>query len=166
MAMKRKYHRTGFTASQSAELWERWKRGEGLTAIGRVLGKGHTSIWQHIKPSGGIRPPARRRSARSLSLAEREEISRGIVEGRSVRSIATTLGRSASMCQSRGQSQRRIASLSGRGGRQTGMETGVAPKALQVGDLWPVAASCGSEARDELVARADRGLAKAGIPKG
>ena len=96
MAMKRRYHRTGFTASQSAELWERWKRGEGLTAIGRVLGRGHTSIWQHIKPSGGIRPPARRRSAGSLSLAEREEISRGIVEGRSVRSIATTLGRSAS----------------------------------------------------------------------
>ena len=96
MAMRRKYRRTGFTAAQSAELWERWKKGEALTAIGRVLGKGHTSIWEHIKPSGGIRPPARRRQARSLSLAEREEISRGIAEGRSLRSIALLLGRSAS----------------------------------------------------------------------
>ena len=96
MPVKKPYHRVGFTAAQSAELWERWKKGDRLSAIGRVLGKGRTSIWEHIKPSGGIRPPARRRQARSLSLAEREEISRGIAEGRSVRSIARLLGRSAS----------------------------------------------------------------------
>jgi IS30 family transposase len=54
--MERKYHRVGFTAAQSAELWERWKKGEGLKAIGRVLGKPHSCIWAHLRPSGGIRP--------------------------------------------------------------------------------------------------------------
>jgi IS30 family transposase len=96
MAMRRKYRRTRVTAAESAELWERWKRGEGLHAIGQVLGRGHTSIAAHIRPSGGIRPPLRRRSRLALTLAEREEISRGIVAGRSVRAIARALGRSAS----------------------------------------------------------------------
>lgn len=96
MSMRRKYRRTMITGAESAELWERWKNGEKVHDIGRALGRGHTSILAHIRPSGGIRPPARRRSVRSLSLAEREEISRGIVEGRSVRAIAGMLGRSAS----------------------------------------------------------------------
>jgi IS30 family transposase len=94
--MKRKYHRVGFTAAQSADLWERWKKGEGLKSIGRVLGKSSSSIFSHLSPSGGIRPLARRRSGRGLTLAEREEISRGIVAGRSVRSMARALARSPS----------------------------------------------------------------------
>ena len=96
MAMRRKYRRTWVTAAESAELWERWKRGEGLSAIGRALGRSHNSIFAHLRPSGGIRPPARRRSPRVLTLAEREEISRGIAEGRSLRAIAGALGRSPS----------------------------------------------------------------------
>jgi hypothetical protein len=96
MAMRRKYCRTRVTAAESAELWERWKKGEGLHAIGQALGRGHTSIFAHIRPSGGIKPPARRRSVRALTMADREEISRGMVEGRSVRAIARVLGRSAS----------------------------------------------------------------------
>lgn len=96
MTMKRKYSRIRVSAAESAELWERWKKGEGLHAIGQALGRGHTSIFAHIRPSGGIKPPVRRRSVRALTMAEREEISRGIVEGRSVRAIARVLGRSAS----------------------------------------------------------------------
>jgi IS30 family transposase len=94
--MKRKYSRARVSAAESAELWERWKKGEGLHAIGQALGRGHTSIAAHVRPSGGIKPLARRRSVRALTMAEREEISRGIVEGRSVRAIARVLGRSAS----------------------------------------------------------------------
>jgi len=96
MGMKRAYYRVGFSAGQSTELWERWKRGDGLKAIGRVLGKPSSCIFAHIKPSGGIKPPARRRSRLALSLAEREDISRGLVAGRSVRSMARALGRSPS----------------------------------------------------------------------
>ena len=96
MGMERKYHRIGFTAAQSAELWERWKKGEGLKSIGRALGKPSSCIFAHIRPSGGIMPPARRRSELALTLAEREEISRGLVVDRSVRSMARVLGRSPS----------------------------------------------------------------------
>jgi IS30 family transposase len=96
MAMKRAYYRVGFTAGQSEELWERWKRGEGLKAIGRVLGKPSSCIFSHLSVSGGIRPPSRRRSRLALTLAEREEISRGLVAGRSVRSMALALGRAPS----------------------------------------------------------------------
>ena len=94
--MKRKYRRVGFTAAQSAELWERWKKGEGLKSIGRVFGKPSSCIFAHIRPSGGIMPPLRRRSRLALTLWEREEISRGLAAGRSVRSMAYALGRSPS----------------------------------------------------------------------
>jgi IS30 family transposase len=96
MGMKRKYHRIGFTAAQSAELWERWRKGEGLKSIGRALGKPSSCIFAHIRPSGGIMPSARRRSRLALTLAEREEISRGLVTDRSVRAMARALGRSPS----------------------------------------------------------------------
>ena len=94
--MRRRYRRVGLTAAQSAELWERWKKGEGLKSIGRVFGKPSSCIFAHIRPSGGIKPPPRRRSPRALTLSEREEISRGLVAGRSLRTIAATLARSAS----------------------------------------------------------------------
>jgi IS30 family transposase len=88
--------RRRFTAAESAEIWDRWQRGEGLKLIGRVFGKTSSSIFAHLRPHGGIRPVQRRRSRRVLSLAEREEISRGVAAGVSLRSIAAGLGRSAS----------------------------------------------------------------------
>ena len=94
--MKRPYRRIGLTSAQSAELWERWKRGEGLKAIGRVFGKPSSCIFSHISRSGGIKPLPRRRSRLALTLAEREEISRGLVAGRTMRSMAVALGRSPS----------------------------------------------------------------------
>ena len=88
--------RRRFTAAESAEIWDRWKRGEGLKSIGRVFGKNSSSIFNHLKPSGGIRPPPRQRSRLALTLAEREEISRGLVAGCSIRSMASFLGRAVS----------------------------------------------------------------------
>src|SRR6267378_3531862 len=75
--MDRRYHR-GFTAAEKTELWDRWQRGESLKAIGRAFGKPSSSIYFQMAPHGGIRPPVRRRSRLALTLAEREEISRGI----------------------------------------------------------------------------------------
>ena len=86
----------GFTAAQRTELWDRWQRGESLKSIGRVFGKPSSSIYFQVAPHGGIRPASRRRSRLALTLSEREEISRGIVAGRSIRLMASQLGRSPS----------------------------------------------------------------------
>jgi IS30 family transposase len=88
--------RIKYTTEQKAEMWDRWQRGESLTSIGRAFDRSHSSIFNQLAPSGGIRPPTRRRSVLALSLSEREEISRGIVSHLSLRSIATQLGRSPS----------------------------------------------------------------------
>jgi IS30 family transposase len=85
-----------FTAAQREEIWDRYQRGESLTGIGRVFGRPSSSIYNHLSPHGGIRPAPRCRSRLALTLAEREEISRGIVAQRSVRAMARSLGRSAS----------------------------------------------------------------------
>jgi hypothetical protein len=84
------------TAAESAEIWDRWQRGEGLKSIGRVFGKSSGSIFSHLMPFGGIRPRPRRRSRLALTLVEREQISRGLVSGDSLRLIATRLSRAAS----------------------------------------------------------------------
>ena len=59
--MERRFHR-GFTAAEKTELWDRWKRGESLKAIGRAFGKQSSSIYFLVAPHGGIRPAQRRRS--------------------------------------------------------------------------------------------------------
>jgi len=86
----------GFTSAQRQELWDRYQLGESLNAIARALGKTSSSIYNHLRPTGGIRPVSRKRSRLALTLAEREEISRGIVAGQSIREMARTLGRAAS----------------------------------------------------------------------
>jgi IS30 family transposase len=94
--MDQRRRRRRFTAAESADIWDRWRRGEGLKSIGRVFGKNSSSIFAHLRPSGGIRPRERRRSRLALTLDEREEISRDIAAGRSIRSIASRLGRAPS----------------------------------------------------------------------
>src|SRR5476651_595328 len=93
--MERRFHR-GFTAAEKTELWDRWKRGESLKAIGRAFGKQSSSIYFLVAPHGGFRPAERRRSRLALTLAEREVISRGVTARQSARSIAKLLGRSPS----------------------------------------------------------------------
>jgi IS30 family transposase len=95
LIMDQRYRR-GFTAAEKSEMWDRWQRGESLTAIGQAFGKPSSSIHFQIAPFGGIRPAVRRRSKLSLTLSEREEISRGIVAQSSIRSMALSLGRSPS----------------------------------------------------------------------
>ncbi len=85
-----------YNAEQKAQMWDRWQRGESLTSIGRGFDRPSSSIFGQLSPSGGIRPPPRRRSRLALTLSEREEISRGVVNDLSLRSIATQLGRAPS----------------------------------------------------------------------
>ena len=94
--MAQRPKRRFYTAAESAEIWDRWRRGEGLWTIARAFGKSSSSIYSHISPTGGIQPPPRRRSGLALTMAEREEISRGLVHGHSLRQIACGLGRAPS----------------------------------------------------------------------
>src|SRR5208283_4524572 len=73
----RQGRRYGLSAAEKADIWHRWKVGESLHEIGRAFGKDHGSIQFLLSQRGGIIPPARRRSPRTLTLAEREDISRG-----------------------------------------------------------------------------------------
>ena len=85
-----------YTEADKALMWDRWQRGESLNAIAGHFGRSHSSIRGILSRTGGIRPPTRRRSRLALTLAEREEISRGMAAGASIRSIAASLGRSPS----------------------------------------------------------------------
>jgi len=89
--------RTWFTPKQRVELWERWKSGQCVADIARALERRNKSgVYRVLALNGGIAPQPRRRAARALRLAEREEISRGIAAGWSIRQIAQNLGRSPS----------------------------------------------------------------------
>jgi len=81
---------------QKADLWSRWKAGQSLHEIGRALGKDHVVIHFLLARHGGMAPTVRRRSLRTLTLAEREDISRGIASGSSLREIARGLQRAVS----------------------------------------------------------------------
>jgi len=85
-----------YSAVQRAEIWDHWKRGETMHAIGRLFDRGHSSIFSVLAPTGGIRPPPRLRSRLALTLSEREEISRGLSCGLSLRAIAYGLKRAPS----------------------------------------------------------------------
>jgi IS30 family transposase len=85
-----------YSASQRALIWERWRKGETLHQIARLFDRYHSSIQGILAESGGIRPTERHRSRSALSFIEREEISRGLVTGESIRAIAAALGRAPS----------------------------------------------------------------------
>ena len=88
--------RPGLSSSQKRDLWQRWKSGQSLSEIARALEKNPGSIHGVLSANGGIMPSERRRSGRALSASEREEISRGVAAGRSMRRIATLLQRAPS----------------------------------------------------------------------
>jgi len=88
--------RTFYTDSQKALMWERWRAGDSLRQIAQLFDRKHGSVRGILAQTGGIRPAARCRSALRLSIAEREEISRAVVAGQSMRSIANRLGRAPS----------------------------------------------------------------------
>jgi hypothetical protein len=86
----------GLSAAGKKEMWERWRAGESISDIARALQKAPGSIHGMIEATGGFSPPQQRKRRCALTLAEREEISRGLAAGESLRAIAAWLGRSAS----------------------------------------------------------------------
>lgn len=84
------------TETQKALMWERWHKGDTLHQIAQLFDRHHPSIQGILSVRGGIAPPPRRRSQLALTLLEREEISRALVAGESIRAIASRLGRAPS----------------------------------------------------------------------
>lgn len=115
--------RPGLSFEQKEELWKRWRAGGSLSDIGRALGKHAASVFGVLLSKGGIAPPRRIRSRLSLSLQEREEVSRGLVAGLSMRRIAAQLGRSTStisreICRNHGRIKYRAADADERASRR------------------------------------------------
>lgn len=86
----------GMSDAQKLELWHRRRHGESINDISHAIGKVRTSVFGVLKTHGGFPPPLRRHASSALTLAEREEISRGIAAGHSMREIARALQRSPS----------------------------------------------------------------------
>jgi IS30 family transposase len=159
--MERGYVR-GFDAVAKAELWERWRRGESLKAIGRAFGKPSSSIYFQVAPHGGIRPAPRRRSRLALTLLEREEILRGTAGARSMRSIARLLGRAPSTVsreikRNGGYDRYRAAAA------DEDAETRPPSERLQVDEQSVATTDSSEEARIGLVSRADSRLVEESV---
>jgi len=88
--------RRRYSAEERQQLWQRWRRGESVSEIGRALDRGPGTVHAQIRQRGGLPPPERRRSRLALTLAKREEISRGVAAGASARAIACRLQRAPS----------------------------------------------------------------------
>jgi IS30 family transposase len=102
--MRRRRWRGHLSPAEQDELWRRWRQGEALRAMARALDRRREVLHRVLVGTGGFAPAPRRRSARVLSLAEREEISRGVAGGHSVRQIAGQLGRAPStVCRELGR---------------------------------------------------------------
>jgi IS30 family transposase len=91
-----KVGRPGLTDKQKAELWQRWKAGQSTDEICDALGRSWSSVLEQLTLSGGLQPRDRRRAARALTFVEREEVSRGLCGGQSLRCFARGLGRAPS----------------------------------------------------------------------
>jgi hypothetical protein len=127
--MARAYRR--FSAADEDEIWARLRAGYAAKPTARALGFPTGTVRAYLVRCGGIRPVPRRRSPGRLDLAEREEISRGLAAGRSLRAIAAGLGRAPSTV-SRGPW--RPWSIPSRDRRPDGVVAGEASEGLQAGD--------------------------------
>jgi IS30 family transposase len=96
MLQMKQRRRIYYNEAQRMLMWDRWQKGDSIHAIARLFDRGHSSVQGILSQTGGVRPAPRRRSRLTLTLAEREEISRGVVAGQSLRSVAASLGRAPS----------------------------------------------------------------------
>jgi len=85
-----------YSSEQRNLMWDRWQKGDSMRVIAGLFDRGHSSVQRILSAAGGIRPRQRSRSRLALTLSEREEISRGVSSGQSIRSIAILLGRAPS----------------------------------------------------------------------
>jgi transposase, IS30 family len=88
--------RSGLSPAEVEEVWRRWRSGQAVRVLARQMRCNPSTVRDLLKRTGGIRPVPRRRWEVRLGLDEREEISRGLAAGYSLRAIAAGLGRAPS----------------------------------------------------------------------
>lgn len=147
-----------YSAEQRSEIWDRWRRGESMSSIGRRFDRESSSVFSVLSPSGGIRPAERRRSARGAEPGR----ARGGLQRPGRGAFAPGDRRPARPGaiddQPGSRTERWAGRVSGDAVRSGGMVPCVAPQALQAGLPSGLAPNSIGEAAPQLVARADRGL--------
>jgi IS30 family transposase len=88
--------RSALSPEEIDEVWCRWRSGQAVKVLAREMRRHPSTVRDLLKRCGGVRPATRRRCEWRLSLAEREEISRGLAAGASLRAVAAGLGRAPS----------------------------------------------------------------------
>ena len=163
--MKRR-RRIYYSAVQRSEIWDRWQAGESMSSIGRRFDRESSSIFSMISPTGGIRPPDRRRAERALTLSEREEISRWLCPALFVAFDCAPIGTICIDHLPRGQPQWRSGPLPVRRVVSGRLGSGAASQALQAG-LPPVLEADSIDwAATTMVAGTNSWLAQAHISGG
>ena len=144
-----------FSEAEKQTIWDMREAGVPVKRIARHLGRQNVSLRKFIADAGGKRPTPRERSELRLTLGEREEISRGLAAGWSIRAIAAELGRAPStVCRevnANGGRRRYRALPADRAADRRGLR----PKNHQAGPLPPPAPGRRGQARGQLVTRAD-----------
>ena len=154
-----------YSATQRAEIWDRWKRGESMSSIGRVFDRQSSSVFSVISPPGGIRPPGRRRGSRALSLSEREEISRGLSIKRSLRVIAHQLGRAPSTISREVRRNGGSANYRATTSDQAAWDRALRPKTCKLACHPALAQAVSAKLRRKWSPELDCGLAQAYVPE-
>ena len=153
-----------YTEEQKSLMWDRWQKGDSLHQIAQLFDRHHTSIHRILAESGGIRPAPRRRSSRSLTLAEREEISRGLASYRSLRVIALQLGRSPSTISREVNRNGGVKQYRASQADHAAWDRARRPKTCKTGSEPCAGPSSGQEAPAGVGTRTDSGLAQAHLP--
>lgn len=156
--------RPGLSDEQKQDAWDRRKDGQSLSEIGRCWGLIPAVVHNVIKANGGVVPARRTRSSRCLSLAEREEISRGLACGDSMRGIAGRLSRRPSTLSREINRNGGTGPLSSQPGRCGGLGPSPPTQDLQTGPTTGPATSRCCQTSEAVVTRADQWLAGGTIP--
>jgi transposase-like protein len=153
------------SAAEQDAIWSGLRSGGTISRVARQLGRPPSTVRTFLHRSGGIRPRPRHRAADRLRREEREELSRGLAAGESLRAIAARLGRAPSTPVSGGGPQRRPGALPGRAGRAGRLGPGLPAEAGQAGGQPDAARTGDRRAEAAMVPGADRWLAQGGVPR-
>ena len=155
-----------YSSEQINLMWDRYQKGDSMRVIAGLFERGHSSVQRIFSEAGGIRPRQRSRSSLALRLSEREEISRGIVAGYSMGSIAELIGRATSTVS------REIKRNGGRRdyraskAEQAAWDRAHRPKSCKLAKEPCIGTYRGEEAHTTLVTGADRWLVEKDLPGG